>query len=663
MATISYINATTNSIKVSATHNGNAINGYRFFVDGTGQGTGITSITQTTSWSLASYEYVNLSADQLYKLSVTVYLNGIKVHSSADSNGLLEVRTLPQGYPPGAISVTTQPEQTSIAPQNVSFIWTTTPNTTAFEYVINNQPVQETTQTSIGIGPKGAGTYSITVTPKNVYGKGPSSSAQVVLVDGAYAPSGLSVKVSGYYPAPTIEVAWNPSSNATGYKWSYTGNSSGNGDVGNATSKTITNFTGSPGIYTFYVTAYNNYGTGDTSSVNFTVSSAPTPGLIGLTLVPKVFGENNSGFTASWTIPSNTTQVNVGFVEPFSAETLDSSITSKKFEYMGENKTYHVYVQPFNGVNPGESVSQWVTTYSRPVGAPSNVKATAYANKTIGVTWDAMTSATGGYLVTANNKIGSGDVLKATLASYNTTACSFTVDSEFLEYTVKVLPRNSLGTGNTAGTVTVKTLDETKPTSSMTIGAVTDTKVTVNFAGADTQSTYNSGVAGYKFFVGYGHDVAFENLSLRDTRFMGDGSGTITLSGFIPATKYTIGLRVYDANNNSVDKTINITTSNVFDWSTPKYTGGPVLTAKEWNDFTNKINEVRFRKGLNTVLFTVGYTNDPLTAAMYNEAVLAIKDMSKDIPSSIQPPVLANRGDPLTAANLIKFVDSLKSLM
>lgn len=66
-----------------------------------------------------------------------------------------------------------------------------------------------------------------------------------------------------------------------------------------------------------------------------------------------------------------------------------------------------------------------------------------------------------------------------------------------------------------------------------------------------------------------------------------------------------------------------------FSWTYPKVAGGDFnLTAREWNDYTERINEFRVYRGLDEYDFTRAYRGDDFTADMYNEARSAIRGIS-----------------------------------
>ena len=66
-----------------------------------------------------------------------------------------------------------------------------------------------------------------------------------------------------------------------------------------------------------------------------------------------------------------------------------------------------------------------------------------------------------------------------------------------------------------------------------------------------------------------------------------------------------------------------------FSWTYTKTSGGAFnLTATEWNNFTARVNAFRKYKGLSNYSFTYAYKGDDFTAAMYNQARIAIQGVS-----------------------------------
>ena len=101
------------------------------------------------------------------------------------------------------------------------------------------------------------------------------------------------------------------------------------------------------------------------------------------------------------------------------------------------------------------------------------------------------------------------------------------------------------------------------------------------------------------------------------------------------------------------------TRPDYFYWTYPKTSGQPFkLTATEWNGLTSNINAVREYCGYLQYGFTTAYRGNQLTAAMYNQAVNAIKGISGYgyYLSTV------NKGDPVTAYHLNILVSELNAV-
>ena len=89
------------------------------------------------------------------------------------------------------------------------------------------------------------------------------------------------------------------------------------------------------------------------------------------------------------------------------------------------------------------------------------------------------------------------------------------------------------------------------------------------------------------------------------------------------------------------------------------YNGVPAyLTAKEWNNFTARINSFRTYKKLSTVSFTSAVAGSSMTAAQVNSARTAINAMSP----SVAVPAAVNQGQAITAAFINGLSNSLNSI-
>ena len=97
-----------------------------------------------------------------------------------------------------------------------------------------------------------------------------------------------------------------------------------------------------------------------------------------------------------------------------------------------------------------------------------------------------------------------------------------------------------------------------------------------------------------------------------------------------------------------------------FTWDTVKESGiNYNLTASEWNNFTAHINLVRAYMNLSEISFDTVFSGNELTAAIYNKAVSAIKDI--DGYGTYLDEV--NMGDNVTAKSLNILVDELNAVL
>lgn len=106
----------------------------------------------------------------------------------------------------------------------------------------------------------------------------------------------------------------------------------------------------------------------------------------------------------------------------------------------------------------------------------------------------------------------------------------------------------------------------------------------------------------------------------------------------------------------TTDAPVNPRPSN-WSWYSSKNSGSNFsLTANEWNNFTDRINEFRVYKGYSTVSFTYVYSGNIVRASYFNEAKNAIGAMNAT--------GISNRyvGDEILASHLNTLRDRLNEL-
>lgn len=95
-----------------------------------------------------------------------------------------------------------------------------------------------------------------------------------------------------------------------------------------------------------------------------------------------------------------------------------------------------------------------------------------------------------------------------------------------------------------------------------------------------------------------------------------------------------------------------------WDWYSTIASGQTInLSASEWNDFCDRINEFRDYDGLSQFSFTTVYRGDPIEASIINEARSAISNIS----TSGAVPNRVNSGDPIEASIFLDLRDALNA--
>lgn len=408
---------------------------------------------------------------------------------------------------------------------------------------------------------------------------------------------------------------------------------------------------------TGYVVAAN--GTAYSSGTFSFTTQAPLPSsLSGLHVTA-----TGSGYVSlAWNASSYATSYRISW----SGGATTVSSTTATITGLTNGTTYTFTVTPLNNTGSGGSQSVSGTPMApAPTGTPV-ITANAAAGRTINMSWSGVTGATQ-YYVYANNNVGSGDVQKYVGSAVS---CSFTVDSEYHTYTVKVVPYNSTTQGN-VGTKSVTTLDETDPALDSfyaVASGIGATSIQLYANGHDVTPTYSpnngqSGVSGYYFYMSTDGGTTWGSAQTVYKSASGDAYYTFT--GLTVNTTYTFGCRVFDnANNISTMLTTSATTvSNRpanFSWTTAKTSGGNFnLTASEWDALTQRINDFRSYKSLAAYSFTnAPYSDGQFYAFMFNQAVTAINDMS---PPTATPASQAS-GNYIYASLLNGLVSSLNSI-
>lgn len=302
-----------------------------------------------------------------------------------------------------------------------------------------------------------------------------------------------------------------------------------------------------------YVGSNSSNGTTDVRPLPATPSN-----LTSLNLYP-ITDSGRVGGRVTWSVGANTTYVSVSLGNEVHNLTIGSG-TSYDFWSNGgagynEGQYYTAYATPYNTDAYGQSSagnqsgSGAVQMYSRPSSTPANVRVQEIGSPNVfRVTWNTVADATTGYAIYANDNEGSGDVLKASVSNSYDYYADIVLDRQWVKYTVKVVPRNSVGLGRNPGSYDFKTPDLTPPTTSGSIGygEVTDSMIDVYVNGAYDAG---SGVWGYIFYYIAGANNANVFNSGVQTKYFVNPAG-MKITGLTQNTNYTIGVRAFDYSNN-----------------------------------------------------------------------------------------------------------------
>ena len=192
--------------------------------------------------------------------------------------------------------------------------------------------------------------------------------------------------------------------------------------------------------------------------------------------------------------------------------------------------------------------------------------------------------------------------------------------------------------------------DPTWTLSTSTIGSISDSynkyfyaneyyfyRYKISFANSGTATFYTDASGDTYGFLSKStgwDDVEGEPTSILASNDDGDDRNFKFTYDVTAGTTYYLWVRYYSTSASGyidlyIDPPEVVTRPNDFSWTYSKVQGGTFnLTATEWNNFTSRINAFREYKGLSDYSFTRAYSGNNFTAAMYNQARIAIQAIS-----------------------------------
>jgi len=554
LATISFLSATASTISVRISHNGNMVNKWELFRDGTSQSSSnfTASTTHTADKSVSCP-----NADTYYTIKVVYYYGTTKVH---EAEGSFKTASLP-APDTTAPSTPTGVTSTSKAKTSISLTWspsTDNVGVTGYEVYVNGNYKDSTSGTSMTVSGLTPGVqYGFSVKAYDAAGnKSGMSTTVYATTETNPKPTAPSNLMSTAQTTNSISISWGSSTDddgVSGYNI-YMNGSFYNSISG--TSATIFPLDENT-TYSFYVVAYDPYGAGsppsNTISVK-TLATAPTQVV--------VTSRYEGGFNLSWGSFPNATQYELNYKAAVNSVWIQSTKTTTS------------------------------TSLNLDYGLQFDFKVRAYANGS----WSNFSNVTQAF----------------------------------------VNPKTPTLSGEYTGTSSTVTL---------TVGGMLGTKfdsviierfLRSNNSLVDSKTTTVNG--------GYGQwTIASTDIG----KYYFRAKSSLNANG----------TTIYSVNNSQI---VEFLRPIDFNWTYAKTSGQPFnLTAKEWNDLTLKINEFRVNyKGLSSYTFTTAYSGSTFTAAMFNQAVIAIGAMT----NSSYLPTQKNSGESINASYLIGLTDALKSI-
>ncbi|MGO4887058.1 fibronectin type III domain-containing protein [Anaerobacillus sp. MEB173] len=363
----------------------------------------------------------------------------------------------------------------------------------------------------------------------------------------------------------------------------------------------------------------------------------------------------SSGSRAYWDyrVTGTTSWLNRGY-------TLLSPSTYQQYEFtsLQSSTSYEFRVRIVDGSKAdlpvlGSATTSGSTTASaQPPSSPSWVSASAISKSRVDMSWGTSSGATG-YHVYVDN------VYKASTTSTN---YSVTGLSEYTQYKFSVVAYNSAGDSG-ENFVHERTLDETAPSIWNVQGTSRSTEIDVTWDASDS----HSGLSYFRVYRSVGGSTSYNTVNSGSAR-------SYTMTSLTENTTYTVWVRAYDGAGNYTDSSSKTITTlsgrpSNWAWSTSKTSGGNFnLTATEWNNFQNRINEFRKWKSLSeyqynsygsyteTSQFTRGSSGQNYMAYQFNQCRNAINSMI-DTGTTFK-----YSGDTVTASDLNTLRDKLNSL-
>ena len=188
---------------------------------------------------------------------------------------------------------------------------------------------------------------------------------------------------------------------------------------------------------------------------------------------------------------------------------------------------------------------------------------------------------------------------------------------------------------------------------SFSIESVTHDTVTISVSGLTSGDVV-------RVFIRLADDT---DDTTKDVSFTYTGSSLMRISGLEPDTEYAINVNVNGTGWLGTETfwTDEVTSPRPDDWewySTIRSGREIRITADEWNDFCDRINEFREYVGLSAYSFTTVRSGNPIKASYMRQAIIAINaiDGHGTLPASVY------EGDQIKASFFTKLASALNAV-
>ncbi len=406
----------------------------------------------TTAAGVTTYSDTGLTANTTY------YYEVFAVNSVGDS-GASNIASASTSTPPAPTGLTA----TTVSSNQINLSWNAASNATG-GYLIDSSltgaagsftQIASTTSTTISlVGLNPSTTYYYEVFAVNSLGDSPPSSVVSATTLGTSpgappAPTGLTATAAS---SSQIDLSWNAVSGATGgylIDSSLTGVAGSFTQIASTTSTTISQIGLNPSTTYYYeVFAVNSAGDSPPSNIVFATtlgtSSGTPPAPTGLTATAASSSQINlswntdSGATGGFLVYRSTNATS-GFSE---IGTTAAGVTTYSDIGLTANTTYYYEVFAVNSVgDSGASNIASASTSTPP--APTGLTATAVSSSQIDLSWNAVSGATGGYLIDSSLTGAAGSFTQ--VASTTSTTISQIGLNPSTTYYYEVFAVNSAG--------------------------------------------------------------------------------------------------------------------------------------------------------------------------------------------------------------------------